>query len=103
MGRPRRLEYRDGAALRRPRQAARQDRADALADCCVVCGGSMVFGKRSDVAKRLTALRLTEQFRPTEPPHVRSVRLTELGWLTLLTRAENEMRHLLPHDEERRL
>ena len=71
----------------------------ALADFCVSCGGSMQFGKRSELAKRLAALRLTETFRPTEPPHVRSVRLTKLGWLTLLTRAEIEMRHLLPAEE----
>jgi hypothetical protein len=71
----------------------------ALADFCISCGGSVAFGKLSDLIKRLIALRLIETFRPPEPPHLRSVRLTKLGWLTLLTRAETEMRHLLPMEE----
>jgi len=72
----------------------------ALADFCVSSGGAFQFGKRSDLAKRLADMRLTETFRPSDPPHVRSVRLTNLGWITLLTRAENEMRHLLPPEKE---
>ena len=71
----------------------------ALADFCLSSCGSFRFGKLSDLDKRLIGLRLMETFRPLEPPHIRSVRLTKLGWFTLLTRAENEMRHLLPADD----
>lgn len=69
----------------------------ALADFCISCGGSLHFGSPGDLARRLKALRLTEWvLQPKIGRHARLHKLTTLGWLTLLTRAENEMRHLLP-------
>lgn len=70
----------------------------ALADFCIGAGGSLHFGKVSPMARRLKDLRLTEWTR--EPEHSgRLVRLSKLGWLTLLTRCESEMRHLLPPED----
>jgi hypothetical protein len=72
----------------------------ALADFCIGAGGSLHFGKRSDLTKRLKALRLIEWTKPADLSRdARLTRLTKLGWLTLLTRAEDEMRHLLPPEE----
>lgn len=71
----------------------------ALADFCISSGGSFHFTKPSALAMRLKELRLVEWVRqPEMSPRTRLHRLTTLGWLTLLTRAENEMRHLLPDE-----
>lgn len=76
----------------------------ALADFCVSCGGSLNFGRPSDLAKRLKTLRLVEWVpQPELSRGTKLHRLTMLGWLTLLTRAEHEMRHLLAADEIERL
>lgn len=72
----------------------------ALADFCVGAGGSLHFGKLSPMAHRLKKLRLMEWVREPEKHDGRLHRLTKLGWLTLLTRAETEMRHLLPSEEK---
>lgn len=73
----------------------------ALADFCVSSGGSLCFGKPSDLVVRLKTLRLVEWVpQPEISRGTKLHRLTKLGWLTLLTRAESEMRHLLPLDEE---
>lgn len=69
----------------------------ALADFCVSCGGSLHFTKPSPLIQRLVAMKLVE--RVTQPDLSRGARLhrlTKLGWLTLLTRAGQEMAHLLP-------
>lgn len=69
----------------------------ALADFCISCGGSLHFDKPSLLSVRLKALRLVEWIpQPEVSRRVQSHRLTKLGWLTLLTRAENEMQHLMP-------
>jgi len=71
----------------------------ALADFCISCGGSLNFSKPSDMAVRLKALRLVEWVsQPELSRGTKLHRLTTLGWLTLLTRAEHEMRHLLPKE-----
>jgi hypothetical protein len=73
----------------------------ALADFCIYAGGSLHFGKPSDLAVRLKSLRLVEWVpQPEINRGTKLCRLTKLGWLTLLTRAENELRHLLPPEEE---
>lgn len=72
----------------------------ALADFQISAGGSVVFGKPSDMEKRLKSLRLVERVRDAGAPGLKIRRLTQLGWLTLLTRAEHEMRHLLPPDKD---
>lgn len=72
----------------------------ALADFCISAGGSLHFGKPSDLAQRLKALRLVEWVRQPELSRgSRLHRLTKLGWLTLLTRSEHEMRHIIPAEE----
>ncbi len=72
----------------------------ALADICISAGGSLRHGKPSPLATRLRALRLVEWVAAIPPVRgLRLQRLTKLGWLTLLTRAEHEMRHLLPLEE----
>lgn len=71
----------------------------ALADFQISCGGCVAFGKPSDIQTRLRSLRLVERVRDAEAPGIWIRRLTQLGWLTLLTRAETEMRHLLPAEE----
>ncbi|MBU8540230.1 hypothetical protein [Falsiroseomonas tokyonensis] len=81
----------------------------ALAEVGVCCGGSLHFTKPTQVTLRLIELKLVERKKP--PREVDGVkqgisangyvhRLTKLGWLTLLTRAEHEMRHLLPPEPE---
>jgi hypothetical protein len=72
----------------------------ALANFQICSGGSVAFGKPSDMEARLKSLRLLERVRDAEAPGIWIRRLTQLGWLTLLTRAENEMRHLLPVEPE---
>lgn len=72
----------------------------ALADFCLASGGSLHFTKPSDLAIRLKQLRLTEWVpQPGLSRGTKLHRLTKLGWLTLLTRAETEMQHLLPPEE----
>jgi hypothetical protein len=72
----------------------------ALADFCIGAGGSLHFGKQSDMTRRLKALRLIEWTRPPDLSRgARLAKLTKLGWLTLLTRARCEMRHILPTEE----
>ena len=72
----------------------------ALAEFCVSCGGSLSFGKPSELATRFVGLGLIERVREAGLSRdARRVRLTKLGWLTLLTRAEHEMRHILPAEE----
>lgn len=73
----------------------------ALADFQIGAGGSVQFSKPSDLEKRLKSLRLVERVRDTEAPGLKILRLTQLGWFALLTRAENEMRHLMPVEEDR--
>ena len=76
----------------------------ALADFCVIGHGSLNFVGPSDLAKRLKKLRLVEWIpQPELSRGTKLHRLTKLGWLTLLTRAEGEMRHLMPEetDDER--
>lgn len=73
----------------------------ALAEFCIGAGGSLCFGKPSPLGASLIALRLVE--RVPQPDLGRGSalhRLTKLGWLTLLTRAETEMAHLLPPEQE---
>ena len=73
----------------------------ALAEFGVCAGGSLHFGPSPASAVRLKRLRLVEWVpQPEVGRGTRLRRLTKLGWLTLLTRAETEMRHLLPPDEE---
>jgi hypothetical protein len=71
----------------------------ALAYFQICSGGSVAFGKPSDMETRLRSLRLVERVRDAAAPGIWIRRLTQLGWLTLLTRAESEMRHLLPVPE----
>lgn len=73
----------------------------ALADFTLSAGGSLRWGRpASAIEIRLKALRLTEWVRrPDISRGTHMIRLTKLGWLTLLTRCEREMRHLLPLDE----
>jgi len=72
----------------------------ALADFCIGADGSLHFVRPSDLACRLKALRLVEWVRrPDLGRGARLHRLTKLGWLTLLTRAEHEMRHFLPQED----
>lgn len=71
----------------------------ALADFCIASGGSLCFMPPSDLSKRLKKLRLTEWIpQPELSRGTKMHRLTKLGWLTLLTRSEHEMRHLLPEE-----
>lgn len=73
----------------------------ALADFCLACGGSHHCRPPEGVSKRLIELKLVERAPLAGAPrgnHIR--RLTTLGWLTLLTRAEKEMAHLLPREPE---
>lgn len=71
----------------------------ALADFCIGSGGSLCFCKPSDLAVRLRRFRLVEWVaQPELSRGTKLHRLTKLGWLTLLTRAENEMRHLMPEE-----
>lgn len=72
----------------------------ALAEFSVICGGSFHFQPPQGTAKRLMDLGLVERVRTgiARGPHAR--RLTQLGWLTLLTRAEAEMAHLFPAHPE---
>ena len=73
----------------------------ALADFCLASGGSLQFVKAGDGARRLKALRLVEWVpQPQLGRGCHLHRLTMLGWLTLLTRAETEVRHLLPVDKD---
>jgi hypothetical protein len=74
----------------------------ALADFSISVEGSLHFGTPSDVMVRLKKLRLTEWVpQPKISRGTKIIKLTKLGWLTLLTRAETEMRHLLPKEGER--
>lgn len=69
----------------------------ALAEFCLSTGGTLNFMKPSPLAIRLKKLRLVEWLpQPHLTRGAKLYKLTTLGWLTLLTRAENEMRHLLP-------
>jgi hypothetical protein len=69
----------------------------ALADFCIASGGSFHHGKPSSLSVRLARLRLIELApNPHRPRAPKLHRLTKLGWFTLLTRAGQEMRHLLP-------
>lgn len=81
----------------------------ALADFCISCGGSLHFAKPAPLTQRLIDLKLVERKKP--PGEIDGVkigisrngyvhRLTKLGWLTLLTRAEDEMRHILPPEPQ---
>lgn len=72
----------------------------ALADFCISNGGSLHFFPPSDLAIRLKKLRLVEWMpQPELSRGTKLHRLTKLGWFTLLTRAEDEMRHLLPDED----
>lgn len=74
----------------------------ALADFCISCGGSLHFHKPGPVVQRLLDLKLVERVRHKPEDSRKNLhRLTKLGWLTLLTRAETEMRHLLPAEPDR--
>ncbi len=79
----------------------------AMADFCISCGGSLHFSKPEPggVMERLIGLKLIQRKKP--PREINGAKvgissngyvhsLTTLGWLTLLTRAEQEMAHLLP-------
>ncbi len=69
----------------------------ALADFCISCGGSLHFHKPGPIVQRLLDLKLVERVRYKPEDRTKNLhRLTKLGWLTLLTRAEQEMKHLLP-------
>lgn len=71
----------------------------ALADFCISSGGILQFSKPSLLTIRLRALRLVEWVpQPEISRGTRMYRLTKLGWLTLLTRAESEMQHLMPKE-----
>jgi hypothetical protein len=73
----------------------------ALADFCISCGGSLHFHKPGSVVQRLLDLKLVERVRYKPEDRTKNLhRLTKLGWLTLLTRAETEMRHLLPAEPD---
>lgn len=77
----------------------------ALAEMTLCCGGSLTFGMRhlEGTCRTLGDMRLIEAVRPPEEKLTagsRKIRLTKLGWLTLLTRCEAEMAHLLPAVEE---
>ena len=73
----------------------------ALADFYFSSGGSLQFVKAGDGARRLKTLRLVEWVPQPQLGRGRHLhRLTTLGWLTLLTRAETEMRHILPAKKE---
>ena len=74
----------------------------ALADFCISCGGSLHFHKPGPAVQRLLDLKLVERVRYKPEDRTKNLhRLTKLGWLTLLTRAETEMRHLLPAEPGR--
>lgn len=72
----------------------------ALADFQIPCGGSLQFSKPSPLAISLIEFGLVERVRQRELGRGSYLhRLTDLGWLTLLTRAETEMKHILPPEE----
>lgn len=72
----------------------------ALANFCISAGGCLQFAKVSDLAVRLRSLRLVEWVpQPEMSRGTKLHRLTKLGWLTLLTRAESEMQHVLPANQ----
>lgn len=79
----------------------------ALADFTIAAGGSLRFGSKAvdPLTQRLIGMGLVERARvelrgSTATRRASKHRLTKLGWLTLLTRAENEMAHLLPKEDE---
>lgn len=72
----------------------------ALAEFCISCGGSLHFTRPSPLQERLIGLGLVERVRHEPGASRKNLhRLTKLGWLTLLTRAEAEMKHLLPVED----